>query len=287
MAEQAKRLKTVFTAPVRGEDGAEKETELAVVRPGPKVISDAQRAWNRAFHEAVESRAILRAKLEDVLRRQNLWDDEKKAEAERLNAEVLEKTKVLVNGGVKMSVAKAAALRLRELRAELDRLYADRNSLDAATAEAQADNARFNFLLSQCLVYNQGDNSRVFKDVDEYLSRQEEGFAFKAATHLAAMLAGGGDPDWRKKLPENAFLIKYGLVDEKLRLVNKARHLIDREGRLINEDGRYVDAEGRFVNRDGERVDEAGQPVADDPKPFLDDETGQPVATAQDNGVAA
>lgn len=280
--EKQTKLKTVFKV----KEGDE-EVEYAVRRPTPKEMADGQKIHNRAFKEAVDADAIIRPKLEEVLRKQNLWDDEKKAQQEKLNAEILEYERLLGRGyrleknaagqqvkvALKLSEAREVAIKLRNLRWEIRELVAVKTQLDGMTAEAQADNARFNFWVSKCLVYNQGEKAGqpVFKDVDDYLEHAGEQRAYVGAGHLMSLLVGGSDPDWEKKLPENKFLLKYGFADQKLRLVDKAGRLIDSEGRLINEDGRYVNEKGEFITKNGERINEDGEFVFEDAVEFEDD----------------
>jgi hypothetical protein len=162
---------------------------------------------------------------------------------------------------------------MRVHRFELRELLATRSALDANTAEGQAENARFNALVALCLVY---DNSgeRYYNTVDDYLEHAADEEAFTAGTLLGEMMFNL-DRDYEKKLPENEFLIQWGFVDDKLRLVNKEGHLVDSEGRLINEEGRYVDKDGNYVDKNGNPVGEDGTPVVET-QPFLDDE-GNPV----------
>lgn len=277
MAETTQKLKVPYTVA---------EVDYAVLRPNPKLVGDAQRVYSRKFRELAPE-AILAQALDEILRKQNLWDDEKKAENERLNAEIVEQEKVLGRGyrtsdkGVKtplkVSEAKAVALSLRELREKLTDLLRVRTAYANETVEAQADNAKFNFLVANCLVYNQGERAgqKVFKDTDDYLEHAAEPYAFQGANHLASMLYGGADSDWRRKLPENKFLLRYGFVDDKLRLVSKDGKLVDVDGRLINAEGRYIDEKNQFVNKKGDRVDEAGDFVFEDRMEFVDDLAGE------------
>lgn len=277
------RLKATFKVEENGQ-----QVEYAVRRPNPKEMAEGQKVYNKAFREAIEADAIIRPKLELLMRQQKLWDDEKASQQERLNADIMEKEKLLGRGyrteltgdnktqvkvPLKLSEARQIAIDLRNLRMELTQLLSVRGQLDNMTAEAQADNARFNYYVSKCLVYNEGTQAgeTVYKNLDDYLEHQSDERAFVGAGQLMNLFIGGSDPDWEKKLPENRFLTKYGFVDEKLRLVNKDGHLIDTDGRLINEKGRYVNPAGELVNRDGEKVNEEGERVYDDRVEFEDD----------------
>ena len=153
-------------------------------------------------------------------------------------------------------------------------LISVRTNLDNHTAEGQADNARFNYLISACLVYSSNKDKKYFKNYEEYLSKAAEPIAIKAAQVLANMLYGL-DNDYEKKLPENKFLIKYKFVDNKLRLVNKEGKLVDNEGRLIDEFGRFINEKGEYVDKNGNLVDENGDYITDF-KPFTDDD-GNPI----------
>jgi hypothetical protein len=167
---------------------------------------------------------------------------------------------------------------IKRLREEMRDLISVRTNLDNHTAEGQADNARFNYLISSCLVYS-SNKEKYFKSYEDYLSRASEPVAIKAAQVLANMLYGL-DNDYEKKLPENKFLVKYKFVDEKLRLINKDGHLVDLEGRLVDSNGRYVNDKGEYVDKNGVPVDINGDYITDF-KPFTDDD-GNPVVLSED-----
>ena len=231
-----------------------KKVEFAVVRPSHRVNQEGTKVYNRSFREAVDPSdgkpgALLRQKIEQVLRDQNLWDDKKQEEYERLVKTILAGEKKLAEGGIKMSEAKAIALEMRQARLEMRWLSTDRNRLDAMSAESQAEQARFNYYIAACTVY--GDTGKpYFKDVDDYLSRTDDPVALPAAENMGKLLYNLED-DYEQKLPENKFLLKYKLADEKLRL-------IDSEGKFVDEKGRRVDEKGRLINEAGELVDAHG-----------------------------
>ena len=251
----------------------EKEVELAVVRPNAKQAKDAQLAYNSAFADAVKSGALLRAKLENVLVEQGVWSEEKQAQNDELIQAINDGEKKLAKGGIKLAEAKELALDMRIKRAQLRSLISERTEYETNTAEGQAENARFNSLVSSCTVYNDTGKG-VFKNLDDYLNRSTEESAAAAAGQFANMMYGLDD-DYEKRLPENAFLKSYKFVDEDLRLVNDDGQLVDSEGRLVNEDGRYINEDGEFIDIDGNIVTEEGD-YQFEFQPFLDDE-GNPV----------
>lgn len=239
-----------------------KKTEFAVLRPNHRAVQQAELVYKRAFREAVQppdgqKGAIVRQAVEAVMRDQNLWDDAKQSRYEELVKNILAGEKKLVSGGIKLSEARSIAIQMRRDRNELRQLSADRNELDAMTAEAQAENARFNYYVASCTVY--GDTGKsYFKDVEDYLSRENDPVVLPAAQAMGKLIYGLED-DYEKKLAENKFLLKYKLVDEDLRLVDKdgkwvdsRGRRVDEKGRLINDDGELIDADGNLLTEDGE-----------------------------------
>lgn len=252
-----------------------KEVELAVLRPNAKVRQDAQKVYNKAFRDAVESGAILRAKIESVMREQKLWDDAKEAELRKLQAQISDKERKIRGGGIKLSEARELAIQLRRDRGELRALNSERMSLDNNSCEAQADNAQFNFFVSACTVHA-NDGKPYFKSYEDYMSKEDDPAVGPAASALAKIIYNLED-DYEKKLPENQFLTKYKFADDSLHLIDKQGRKIDADGRLVDQEGRYINEAGEYVDRDGNRVDADGNYLVDE-KPFLDDE-GNPVLT--------
>lgn len=251
-----------------------KEQEFLIRSPSLADQRESQKVYNQAFSDAVKSGCIVRARLDDLLKEQGLWDDQKQIKFNTLQQELLDNEKILAKGGISLKAAKEIAVKMKSIREDLRELISVRTNLDNHTAEGQADNARFNYLISACLVYSNNKEKKYFKDYSEYLSRASEPVAIKAAQVLANMLYGL-DNDYEKKLPENKFLVKYKFVDEKLRLVNDKGRLVDSEGRLIDDNGRFINEEGKYVDKNGNLVDENGDYVLEF-KPFTDDD-GNPI----------
>ena len=239
---------------------------------------EAQKVYNTAFTDAIKSNSVVRAKMDDVLEDQGLWNKEKQAKYETLQEELNDGEKRLAKGGFSLTDAKKLALKMRDIRLEIRDLISVRTSLDNHSAEGQADNARFNYLVSACVVYKENDKP-YFKDLADYMDRMDDPVALEGASKLATMIYGL-DNNFEKNLPENKFLKKYKFVNDELRFINKEGHTVDADGRLINEEGRFIDKEGNFVDKDGNRVDEDGDYVVDS-QPFLDDD-GNPVVLEEE-----
>jgi len=234
---------------------------------------EGQKVYNTAFTDAIKSNSVVRAKMDDVLEEQGLWNSEKQNKYTSLQQQLIDGEKKLAKGGFSLTEAKKLALKMRDIRLEIRDLISVRTSLDNHSAEGQADNARFNYLVSACVVYKENDKP-YFKDLADYMDRQDDPVALEGAQKLANMIYGL-DNNFEKNLPENKFLKKYKFVNEDLRFIDKKGRTVDSEGRLVDENGRYIDEEGNFVDKDGNRVDAEGEFIVD-AQPFLDDE-GKPV----------
>lgn len=242
--------------------------KLAVLRPTAKQNQKANIIASQTFGELID-KCILRSQLEDVLRAKGIWDDTQQKELENLQAKLIVNERKLLAGGIKKSEGKAIAIEMWADRAEIRRLLSERNSLDSMTVEGQCENAKFNYLVAVCTVYN--DTGKLYFDsYEDYLTRSDEIAATQAAIHLMQIVYDV-DNDINASLPENKFLKEYGYINEKYQLINKDGKLVDLGGRLIDEDGRYINEAGEFINLKGERVDKEGNPFVER-KPFLDDD---------------
>ena len=264
-------LKDTFK--INNKDGV--EVEYAVLMPNAQQFQDSNIHYRKTFARCMKEGVMLRAALERYMIEQGIWGAEKEKESLEIRHEIATHLEALAKGKIKMSVARDKALQIKRLRDKLRDLISEKTMLDNNTVEGQSDNSKFEFLVSECTVYNL-DGARYFKDLDSYYSVGNDPVAVVAANKLMQMLYGV-DSDYELNLPENQFLLKYKHVDDKLRLINKEGKLVDEEGRLVNEEGRYIDANGNFVDIFGNKLDEAGTIVSNEFEPFIDDETGEPV----------
>jgi hypothetical protein len=247
------------------------EVTVYVTRPTKEETAKAQIASNKVFKEALIEGALVRKTLDVELEKQGIWNDEKQERVEKLNTEIRDNLTKLKKGGIKLSEARDLAIRVRIARIEVTSLLAKRNAYDAYTAEAQAEAAKIDNLMTLCIKNEKGE--QYFKDVDEYRNNNDQPFLIQAANKLITMLYGV-DESWESDLPENKFLKKYKFVDDELRLV-KDGHYVTIDGKRINENFEYVDEDGNVVDADGNRVDEDGLPIVE-AEPFLDDD-GNPI----------
>lgn len=253
--------------------------EYAINRPNAALSEESNLEYTRVFSKAVKAGALLKDAILNKMREQGLWSDEKEMEylTEIRNLNELEKK--LKKGGIKLSEAKNIAFDMSRKRERLQSLISQKNKLDNNSAEGQAETARFNFLLVNCLVYNNG-GERVYRDVDDFLGKQSTDVAIKASETLANMWYGLSE-DYEKTLPENKFLKKFEFVDDDLRLINE-------KGELVNEVGKRVDELGMLIDEDGNRVDYEGDPINKDGEYDFGDvvylnEDGEPIGEESDS----
>lgn len=235
------------------------KVKVVVKKPNTKILNDAQRRGALVWTECVRDGVMTKKELKKFMKERGIWDDEKDADEAKKVAEIANLEKKLYlgskGGRLKASEGKSIAIEMRVKRNELRELLAERIQLEANTAEALSENAKFDFLVASCTYYSTGD--KVFEDLDDYGNRAEDGIAFAAAQNLAELLYSV-DKDFEEKLPENRFLKDFKFVNEDLSLVNKDGHTVDTKGRLINKDGHYLDDEGNRVDTDGNLLDEDG-----------------------------
>lgn len=249
------------------------ETELMIRTPTVPEQKESEKIYRKAFKAACDNGDYLRVRLNDVLKAQGLWDKEKEIEHDTLVKRILDGEKRLAKAGIKLSEAKSIAIENIKLRKELVKLTANRNQLDAVTVEAQADNEKFNYLVSACTVYK--DNGKpYFKSYEDFLSKSGTVEGQIAAVEMMKVVYNWEENE-DAKLPEYKFLKKWGFVDDKLRLINKDKKLVDEDGRPVNEEGYYINEKGERIDINGDLVDENGNWKVEEE--IFYDEDGKPV----------
>jgi hypothetical protein len=253
----------------------EGDVKVLVKKPTRRDYNESQIIYNKVWAECLEKNAYLRQELSDILEKKGLWSKEKENKYEEYIQKINAFELILKKGGIPLKKAKATALELKKARVEFRELISVRTAYDNNTAEGTADNARFDYLVSVC-VLDPSTKKPVFKNVEDYNDRGAEPWATKAAGELANLLYNL-DQNYEKNLPENEFLKKFKFVNEEGKLVNKEGHLIS-----VDDDGteRLIDSEGYFIayGEDGKsyRVDRNGVPTDVDFAPFTDDD-GNPL----------
>ena len=263
---------TEKTVDVELSDGT--KTKIIVKKPSNAVLSAAQRKGALVWTQCIQEGVMTKKELEKVLEDRGIWTKAKAQEQANILKEISElEKKLYLSRGVtlKTSEGKKIAIQMRRKRIELRDLLAEKVSLEQNTAESLSDNAKFDYIVSQC-TFDQHEQP-VYNSIDDYSNRSDDPIAFAAASALATMLYSL-DKDFEMKLPENKFLAKFDYINDDLHLVNKDGNKVDTEGRLVNDLGQFINEEGKRVDVDGNLLDEDGAyipttefEVDDKPKP--------------------
>ncbi len=258
---------------LKSQDNEGKEVKMMVKRPESVEYNIAQETYLHQFKESLDQGAMLRNKLEDYLKEQKIWTEAKETQLKKMTQDLTALELKLKAGNIKLSEGKELYFEITKARAAITKLNSERNAMDINTAEGQADNARFNSLVSQC-VYKEDGKTRMFESLDDYLSKSITPYGVEAAGKLANMMYGLED-DYDAKLPENKFMVEYNFMDKDLNFLNKDGHMVDSEDRKINDKGHFLNDDGERVDLFGNLLDADGEYIVD-VKPFLDDD-GVPI----------
>lgn len=240
------------------------EKEYAIMEPTAVIRREAQTEHSKIFGRCLKDVDIItRSELESLVKNRKTWNAEKVERKEFLETDLREKVIKLSGGGLRLTEAKKLALDITDVRAELRNLEYEYREYDQYTAEARAEEAEKDYLITHCLV-NNDDGKRVYKSVEEYVEDKDSDISMMAIINMMDLTYGSIDDIYRQ-LPENAFLIEYGFMNDKIQLINENGELVDREGRLIDENGYYINEDKKFVDKDGKLIEKFEK------KPFLDD----------------
>ena len=221
-----------------------------------KNLVEGKKLYAKTFRKAIENGAILKKSLDDHMRRQGLWDDQKQEEYTGLIKKSADLEYRIKSGQFKKaSELKEKAIELKSTRDEISDLMSVRNSMDAVTAEGQAEQEQFNYFI-YCSVYDYATQKTVFSSYDDYLDRSDSDFGRAMANKFAAYFYDVDD-DFENNLLENKIL-------KKLNLINKDGFLVDSQGRRVDIDGNLLDEEGARIDENGQRIDINNNPILDD-----------------------
>lgn len=213
------------------------------------------KVWNECLDEGIKTKD----ELQIVMEKRGIWGkDQADKEVEIIETLAsLEKQLYLGDGKKKipLSDGKNIAIKMRALRNQLRTLLLEKNNFEQNTAESISDNARFDYLVSACTYYENGQ--KVYNGIADYNEKASDEIAFSAANALAEMMYNY-DPSNEKTLPENQWLKHFNLVNDEGSLIDDDQNLVDLGGRKINEKGHYVNAEGERIDIDGNLLDENG-----------------------------
>ena len=241
-------------------ENEDKEVDIYVVRPTHEVIKRADRYKAKTWNQCIRDDVITKKELGVVMEKRGVWDKDKSNAEEKITKEIIALEKKLYKGDgtrkPKVSEGQQIVIEMRRLRIRLRDLIAEKLALEENTSEALADNAKFDYLVSKCTYYKEGEQ-RVFESLEDYNNKSSDELAFAAASALGEMMYNL-DSTFEKNLPENKWLKKFELVDDDLSLINTEGELVDTEGKKISEEGHFLDKDGNRTDRDGDPLDKDG-----------------------------
>jgi hypothetical protein len=231
-----------------------------VKRPTSKVSGEASRIYSVEFTKCIREGLMTKEKMKAFLLEHGVWTKEQEEKEKNISKQINELELEIYKSGpdrkrVSLKEGREKAIKIKELRNDYMNLISQRQSYESNTAESIADNARFDYLVSECTFKE--DGTKVYNSYDDYQVKSNEDLAYQAASTLAQMIYALED-DYAKKLPENQFLSAFNLINEDLRLVDKDGNLVDKEGRRISKEGFYLDKDGNRVDINGNRLSEDG-----------------------------
>lgn len=215
------------------EDGS--KVEIYVRKPTNGELTRAEKVrvknWSKFKSDPdIMSKVQLNRYLED----RGIWDkgkEKEKADLEKVIGELQDRLTRPGKKKVKLSEARNTAIELRKKRIEYRELISEKIELESNTTESLADNARFDYLVTCCTFYKDGDE-KVYNSVGDYENDSTD-TAFTAAAALGQLLYNLTD-SFEASLPENEFLLKQNLAEE------KSLALIDFDGNYVDEDFNVV-----------------------------------------------
>lgn len=226
------------------------DKRYCVKSPTAKQIAEAKIVYNKAFKNALENGAYLRAGMEKIMFEQGIWSEEQQKKLTKHQFTVAKLERKLCSK-VSLTEAKKIAVELRETRNEVRELSYLRSAQDDKTAEGQAEAKRMLFYTVAC-TYDYLSQKPVFASTDEYEERADEEIAQKAIEQVSSLLFRY-DVDFETKLVENKFFARFGepevVIDEDLKKELEEISAIN----IVSEDVNLIE----YADEVGEEIDNA------------------------------
>ena len=233
-------MKEQFDVVINGENKT-----VVVTLPNSKIDAEANMYASQIFARLIKKEDedgnpafLLRAKLNEFLQKIGVWSEEDIKRIAKLTQEIKSYEDKLEKGGIKKSEGRDIAIALRKNRLEFIRFLTKRNEYDEYTVEYFAENGRFNFLVTKCVTYDNGDP--IFFSVEDYETNDELQKVLAAPIKKLASMTSSYDENYIHNLIEHKFLKKYNYC-------NNDYDLVDSEGRRVNEKGELIDENGQVI----------------------------------------
>ena len=182
--------------------------EGRVITPTQETVVNGQEVYNKAFRDALDSGTLLTARFAKVLEEQGLWSESKDKRITTLFLLIKKYENKLADKKQSEEEAQAHAIKVREFRKELNELSEVQSSFSNQTAEGQADDERYNYYCTQCIL-DKTTNKPYYTDTKDFIKRSGSDFGNEGVQLFGYMLHNV-DVNYQEKLPEEIFFKRFG-----------------------------------------------------------------------------
>jgi len=233
--------------------------KYTVIKPTNKIRRESDAIFAKAYRKAVKDGYYLEAEIDDILKERGINIDDMEKQRDYLIEEIRQKEVFLASKKYKDDQeAKDIVWKIKELRNKLEQVGSARSELSSQTANAIAENRRFNFYGYACVLEENGD--RVWESFEEFENDESE-LAIKAANELVILvyqMSQESITEIVSNYTENLWMKKKNMIDEDMNLIDSKGRKIDRDGRFVDDDGNFIDEKGNRIDKFGNKLDDEG-----------------------------
>jgi hypothetical protein len=204
------------------------------IKPNQVINVEARKRYTEAYNKALDAGSIPRDKLQDYLVKKGIIDQSDIKKIEEMQAKIAQLLEPLNKGGIKLKEMVERAKEASNVRASLYEARQNISKYDYMTAESVAEDAKIMYYIWAC--FRNQDGTHVWKTFEDFQNSTDSDLQTEAARAVDEVLYPDSDFDIIKVfagLPENEFLIKQKIYDEKLQEVSpdtKPAVFLDDEG---------------------------------------------------------
>ncbi len=165
------------------------DVKYAVVSPSVEQKRNADIHKSVTFGKLARAGVMFRESLFKVLREGGVWNDDKETLHESIREAIRDGLAKLEDGKLTEDEAKSVAEGIKSSRQALNVLLADYFKNDEYTVEGMSEQAKFQFLVSQCTIYDDS-GKKVFASLEDFLDKQDSEVGECAALEFARLYHG-------------------------------------------------------------------------------------------------
>lgn len=184
-------------------DNGEKTT-LGICSPTQRALQEAAMKYSKIFSDAVRQGFLLNTEVEKIIKDRGIWGPEKQKEIEGVVEEIEIKEGFIKDETVPKEDKIKIAYELINLRDKKFKMQREINTIYNNTAENRAEEARLQFLTSQCIV-RVPNCEKFFRNYEDFIEKSGTPAAGEAVYQLITFM-NGLDADFLDKLPESPYI---------------------------------------------------------------------------------